>query len=740
MIGNLLRVARSVRRIYLLKSFGIGGTLLLLTLSTPLLAQNRLAKTAEYERYRTQSRNLSLTVGSASAGTLNGSWAPDGKAFFYRKDGKLYRFDLTTRQNSETQEAPPDGANPFTRFNGGGFLERGRQATVTTSPDGRWKAEYREGNIELRETMGNSAKQSEPKKITTDGGKQNRLFYGTASWVYGEELEQRSAMWWSPDSKKLAYYRFDESNVKDYYVALDQLEVQDRLDAEPYPKAGAANPIVDLYIYDIEKGQNVRVDVRDGKPFTNDAIGHYVYNIRWSPDGKELLFYRTNRLQNILEFAAADPASGRCRTILQESWPTTWTTNLPIIQFLKDGKRFVWGSDRTGFRNLYLYDLSGKLIAPLTNLKYDVDQLLRVDENGMRTNTGRPFKEWIYYTAHDGDNPMKIQLHRVDLNGMLDSRLTDPKWNHRVNISPDGRFFLDIAQTHDLPPFTRLMAVTSDPASPATPLITLAESDIKKLQTAGMEAAIPELLTFKGGDGKTDVYGMLFKPSNFDPKRKYPLLVSVYAGPETPQAEMVNENFFRPHGFTEMGFLVAVFDGRGTTRRGKAYLDAIYGKLGQMEIDDQAAGVKYLSQRPYVDSNHVGVYGTSYGGYASLMCLLRYPDVFHAASASSAVTDWRNYDSIYTERFMGLPQQNREGYTAGAAATYAQNMKGKLLIYFGTADNNVHPSNTLQFLTALDRAGKDYELRVGTDAGHSGVNQGRMLEFFVENLMPGVIK
>ena len=187
-------------------------------------------------------------------------------------------------------------------------------------------------------------------------------------------------MWWSPDSKKLAYYRFDESKVPDYYVALNNLQVQDTLDAEPYPKAGAPNPIVDLYVYDVETRQNVRMDVRDGKPFTDDSIGHYVYNIRWSPDGTQLLFNRTNRLQNVMEFTACDPKTGHCRTVVREAWPASWAANLPAYTFLKDGQRFLWASERSGWRNLYLYDLSGKMLAQLTKNAFDIDRLLRVDE------------------------------------------------------------------------------------------------------------------------------------------------------------------------------------------------------------------------------------------------------------------------------------------------------------------------------------------------------------------------
>jgi len=230
------------------------------------------------------------------------------------------------------------------------------------------------------------------------------------------------------------------------------------------------------------------------------------------------------------------------------------------------------------------------------------------------------------------------------------------------------------------------------------------------------------------------------KPSDFDPGKKYPLLVTVYAGPESGTDR---ERFGVPQAMTELGFLVAelgflvaAFDGRGTDGRGKSFKDSVYKKLGVVEIDDQAAGVKALRTRPYVDGNRVGIFGTSYGGYASAMAILRYPDVFQAAAASSSVTDWRNYDSIYTERYMDTPQRNPKGYDEGSAMMYAQNLKGRLLLYYGTADDNVHPANTYQLVKALQSAGKSFDLQVGPDRGHTGVNGARMLEFFVDALKP----
>ncbi|HZS08290.1 MAG TPA: DPP IV N-terminal domain-containing protein [Blastocatellia bacterium] len=671
--------------------------------------QDRLKAMPGYEQYQKMSREL---PGAVKPGLLAVTWKDNGKSFEYRKDGKLYHYDIATRTVTEVGTATADPAGQEGRGRGRnlpGAPARGRQFAFTLSPDGKLKAFHRDRNLWLSNADGTNEI-----AVTTDGSEKTRIKYGTASWVYGEELDQTTAMWWSPDGRKIAYYRFDESPVPDYYLQLDQTKLQSKMDIEAYPKAGVANPVADLLVYDLETKKSVRVDVRDGKPFENSVIGHYVYNVSWSPDGRELLFNRTNRRQNVMEFTACNPETGKCRVIVREEWLPSWTENSPAMQFLRDGKRFIWTSERTGWKNLYLYDLSGKLLATLTNHSFEVGSVVRIDEEA----------GIIYYMARSGDNPMKFQLHRVGLDGKGDRRLTDPAYNHTANVAPDGRHFIDVAQTHDSPPVTRL--VDAD----GKIIEELAKSDLTKFEQLGLKRV--ELFKFKAADGVTELYGMLHRPSNFDPNKKYPLLVTVYAGPNTNGAR---ENFLVPSALTEYGFLVASLDSRSAGGRGKRFLDAIYLKLGVTEIDDQAAGVKALSERPYVDKNRVGIFGTSYGGYASVMCLLRYPDVFQAASASSPVTDYRHYDTIYTERYMWIPQENKEGYDAGSAMTYADKLKGRLMLYYGTADNNVHPNNTMQLIQALQRAGKSFEVQVGPDQGHSGIRPDRMMEFFIENLV-----
>ncbi len=669
-------------------------------------AQDRLKSMPGYEQYQKRSREI---PGSVKLGSLAVTWADDGRSFEYAKDGKRYRFDMATRQAMPIGDAPEEAGRGGGRGRGN-LPERGRQFGVAMSPDGKLKAEYRNRNLYLSAADGTNEI-----PITTDGTDANRVKYGTASWVYGEELSQRTAMWWSSDSRKLAFYRFDESKVPDYWLSLDMTKIQDRPDVEAYPKPGKPNPVVDLLVYDVASKQTTKLDVREGKPFENEIVGYYVYGVDWSKDGRELLLYRMNRRQNVLEFAACDPASGGCRAILHEEWPTGWIDESRDIRYLADGRRFIWGSERNGWKNYYLYDLSGRLITPLTShTTFDCAAIVRVDEAN----------DAFYYTARDGDSFMKLQLHRVGLDGRGDRRLTDPAFHHTINLSPDGRAFIDVAQTHDTPPVTRVIDANG------TVIAELATSDTSKFTALGLKKV--EMFTYTAADGKTPLHGLIHFPSSFDPSKKYPVLASVYGG---PAAASVSERFVLPNAITEYGFIVIGLDSRAVPGMGKRTLDSIYLKLGQVEIDDMAEGVKALWTRPYIDRGRVGIYGTSYGGYSAVMELLRHPDVFAAASASSAPTDWRNYDTIYTERYMWIPEENKDGYDAGSAMTYADKIKGRLLLYYGTADNNVHPSNSLQLIQKLQQLGKSFDLQVGPDLGHSAVNSQRMMEFFIENLV-----
>jgi dipeptidyl-peptidase-4 len=697
--------------------------------TTDAAAQDRLKSMPGYEQNQRMGKALQ---GAVKSGAVSAAWKDDSKSFDYARDGKLYRYDVATKQAVEVGPAPaagPGGMGP----RGQGGPARGRQAETAESPDKTLKAVHKNRNLFVSLTDGSSEV-----AVTTDGSGTDRIKYGTASWVYGEELSQTTAMWWSPDSKKLAYYRFDEKPVPDYFLQTDQTKLYSTVDTEAYPKSGEPNPVVDLFVYDVATKTSTRVDVRGGKPFDNDVVGHYVYRVAWSPDGRHLLFTRTNRRQNVMELVAADPATGTCRVILREEWPTGWLETTPTQVFLKDGQRFIWASERTGWRNYYLYSLSGELIRPLTRYAtFEAGPIVKIDEAA----------NVMFIMARDGDNHLKMQLHRVSLDGTSDVRLTDPAFTHAVGncmgggrpagppmggpavcgISPDNRYVVDVYQTHNTPAATRLVD-----AATGKIVAELAQSDVTTFDQLGLKRA--EMFTFTAADGKTTLRGIISFPSNFDPSKKYPTLMSVYGGPASA-GSTARETFVPPSPLAEFGFLIVNLDSRAAPGMGKRTLDAIYLKLGQVEMDDMAAGIRSLWSRPYFDRDRVGIHGTSYGGYSSLLCLLRHPDAFRVAVASSAVTAWNHYDTIYTERYMWIPQENKEGYNLGSAMTYADKLDGRLLIYYGTADNNVHPTNAMQLIQALQRAGKSFEVQVGPDLGHTGVNQQRMMEFFIENLV-----
>ena len=706
---------------------------LVLGVALPALvgAQDRLPTMPGYSQFNRVSPLIGQVNQQVAASRVsNVTWLPNGAGLEYTvggQGGKRFRYSFASKAKTEIP-FPQAQPRPLPAAAQGGcsqVVDRGRQVEAELSPDGSKLAVYRDRNLYLAPP--GDCRAANAVAITTDGSTTARIKYGTASWVYGEELEQTSAFWWSPDGSKLAYYRFDESKIPDYYLQIGQTGIYDTVDVEAYPKTGYPNPVVDLFVYDVATRKSTRIDVRDGKAFTNDVVGHYVYNVAWTPDSREITFNRKNRRQNILELTFCDPAGGKCRVVVREEWPTGWLENHTLdddMIWLSDGQRFLWTSHRNGFENYYLYDRTGKLINPVTS---NVADLAKSDEGLLQLGEGAfnvdERSNTLWYTARDGGNYMKVQLHRVGLDGKNDRRLTDTAFTHSVNISPDGKYFVDIAQSHDVPPITRVIDRDGNI------VVELARADAGAIEKAGLKKV--EMFTFLAADGKTRLHGTIAFPSNFDPAKKYPALLSVYGG---PNFSAVSETFKLPSSIAEFGFITLTLDTRASKGQGHKLLDDLYLKLGITEIDDMAAGVRSLAARPYFDAARVGIYGTSYGGYASLMALLRYPSVFAAASSSSPVTDWRNYDTIYTERYMWIPQENEKGYDAGSTNTYAAQLKGDLLLYYGSGDNNVHPNNTMQMVRALQAARKHFELQVGPDQGHTPVDQQRMLEFFIESL------
>lgn len=663
-------------------------------------AQDKLKTMPGYEQYQKVAPQIYTAVKS---GAISAKWSEDGSSFEYSQDGKLFKYDVKSKKATEIGDAP----KPEPRRRTG--PARGRQYDSSVSPDGALKAFTKDRNMYLSNADGSGVV-----PLTTDGNETNQVKYGIATWVYGEELRQNTAMWWSPDSKKIAFYRFEEKDVKKYYVLLDQLSLYDSLEIEAYPKVGEPNLPVDLMVYDLDTKKLTKLDTRDGKPFQDGELGTYIYDISWTPDGKELLFHSTNRLQNVMELRAANPETGKSRTVIREEWLPSWVDNSPEMKPLDNGTQFIWASERSGFKNYYLYNYDGTLVSTITSHPFEIAGIVKVDEKN----------ETLYYMARSGDNHMKMQLHRVKFDGTKDVRLTDPSLNHSVSIAPNGKYFVDVAQAHDVAPFTNLIDAKGKEVA------ELEKSDMSKFEELGLKKV--EHFTFTSKDGVTQLDGLIHFPSDFDPSKKYPVILSNYGGPAT---NAFRETFVNPDPLTEYGFLVLNIDGRNVRGRGKELLDQLYGNLGLVEMDDFAEGVKSLHNRPYFDKERVGVYGTSYGGTTAATMLLRFPELFHAAVANSSVTDWRNYDNIYTERFMGTLETNLKGYNRFSLMNMADQLEGELLIFFGTADNNVHPSNSLQLIKAFQNAGKSIEVQVAPDGGHTALNRDRMMEFFIKHLV-----
>ena len=681
-----------------------------LVLAPAAMAQSRIRDMPGYDRWADMSPRITSAV---KQGSVNAEWSPDSKSFEYTLDGKRWRFDVTTRSVVEPQggagpSAPGPAASPPAP-SGGLVLARGRgKESDVISPDGRMRAFSRDRNMWLAPAAGGPEIQ-----LTRDGSDASRVRHGVGSYVYLEEFSVSQPVWWSPDGRKVAWMRYDETKVEDYFLQLDQTQTLSTVLVQAYPHPGTMNPVADLMAYDVGTGETKTLDVREGAPFTDDVIGHYVWAARWTKDGSEILVRRADRLQKHYDLAACSPATGKCRSVVRESRPGSWAQGA-APNFLSDGKRFIWASERTDFRNFYLYDLAGKQLAQLTRHAFEVVDIVKIDEAA----------GWVWYTARSGDNHMKVQLHRVRLDGTGDVRLTDPTLTHRVVLSPDSKYFIDVEQAHDRPPVTRLRDFNGKQ------MAEIATSDTTDFDTLGLKPA--ELFTFTSADGRTQLHGMLQFPSNFDPAKTYPMLVQVYGGPSSAG---LNENYATPNALAEYGFLILRVDARTNAGKGRKILDTAYKQLGIVEMDDIAAGIRATWARPYVDRTRVGIYGTSYGGTVAATVLMRHPDVVQAAVSNSPVTDYRLYDTAYSERFLGLPGPDAAAYDRAAVLTYADQLVGDLLIYYGTSDDNVHPKNALQLIKALQAARKSFEVQVGPDRGHTGVDQTRMMEFFIERLI-----
>ena len=653
--------------------------------------------------------------GASAPGTVSKvQWGEDGESVFFTSEGERYVFDLNSQTrsslDSDTDKKTDklDGrqirrGSRTASGNTGKYVgrpSRGRQYTKVESPDGKWTAEYKDWNLVLE-----NKDDKEVVPVTTDGNE--HIHYGTASWVYGEELNQTKAMWWTPDSKKILYYKFDDTNVEQFYLIRGWSKINTKLYPEYYAKAGADNPIAELFVYDLESKTSTRINVGG----TGDE---YIYGIRVSPDNSTMMLNWTDRLQQHLKVLTIDLESGDCKTIIEEK-QETWQKNSPAMTFLKDQKRFLWPTDKTGFTHYEVRDLEGAVSHSVTSGDFQISAFdLMEDEN------------LLSFVANSSpENPYFGQYHLVGLDGKNQRRVTTKEFHHsNYNLSPDRKWLVAQYEKVNCPPCTALYKTDG------TFVANLAESD------PDSAANLAETFSFKSDDGKFDIYGVLYKPKDFDPEKKYPIINALYGGPGSTE---YRPNYVsRERSECGRGYLVAKVGNRGTGGRGKSFIGAAYLRLGDIDIQDHADAMRLLCKRPYVDGERVGIVGHSYGGFMAAMGIFKHPDVYAASVVRAGVTDWQNYDTIYTERYMSTPQLNPDGYKNGAAMTYVKDFKGKVLIMHGMLDDNVHPNNAFQLIEALDNAGKTYESRFWPNAGH-GLGRGTSTtqnEFFDRVLKP----
>lgn len=658
-----------------------------------------------YANYRKITKMRRKLAGGGQVVKLR--WSADGRSLLFQKNGEQQQLDLNNGSISAADPSVELAETPDRKIGKSKLpVARASQRARERSPDKQWVAVYQDHNVTL-EPAGENSQPS--RAITTEGTP--RLRFGTGCWVYGEELDQDEAMWWSDDSQKLVYYEINEAGMKDYVLTLDNVKQYTRTQATRYPKAGSPNPKVSLWVYDLASGQKQKLQIAG-------PADQYLFKIRFVPNSHRLLVYRSTRRQDTLDVLAVDVDSGTVRAVVSEQ-QETWQHNQAELRFLDDGQRFIWETERTGWKQFELRSLAGNRINRLTDAKdYPAHQIIRVDESA----------GWFYYSAFSDANPYNLQLHRSRLDGTECSRITSSPLNHgNFKISPDHRYVVATGQRLDTPVSTIVYDMTGREVA------VLAKGSKQAAEAIGLSP--PEVFSFTANDGKTKIYGTLHKPANFSPEKTYPLLIDVYGG---PQSKGLVNNYRPAKPICELGFLIAKIGNRGTVGRGKAFESANYLQLGIPDLDDQADAIKFLAQRPYVDGERVGIFGHSYGGYLSALAMVRYPDLFDVAVAGAPVTDWKNYDTIYTERYMRLPDENPTGYQAGSCVELADRLQGKLLLVHGLIDDNVHPANTWQLVKAFQDADKRFDLMIYPQFAHGIASNYEALrwEYFVRHLNP----
>lgn len=590
-------------------------------------------------------------------------WTQSGKQLLLSVRGDLFLYSLDTgawKQLTATPEAERD---------------------PKLSPDGS-RVAFRRGHDLYTLAIANL----QVSRLTDDGTA--ALLNGETDWVYPEELDLSTAYWWSPDSKHVAYMQFDVAH-EFVYPQVTLLGLRAAAEPERYPQAGTPNADVHVGVVPATGGDTQWMDLGETRSFL-------IARVYWTPDSKQLAIERMNRIQNRLDLIVAEATSGSSHSILTESDPY-WINHNDLFRFVgKD--EFLWGSARDGFRHLYLYSLDGQQRKRLTEGDWEVTGIAGIDESHQK----------VYFLSTEA-SPLDRELYSVKLNGKDRTHISRESGTHEISMSPTTEYYLDTFSSATEPPRTDLYSSGGKEwANFRAP--NHAVPDEYALQP-------PEIVHVKTQDG-TLLYGQLIKPANFHGGEKYPAVVMVYGGP----GEQTVVNAWKGANWDQVlaarGFVVWQLDNRGSAGRGHAFEIPLYHRFGKTELADQLEGLGYLLAQGFVDPARVGIYGWSYGGFMTLYSLLNAPDVFRAGIAGAPVTNWRNYDTIYTERYLGLPSQDPEGYRTSSPVNYAPKLKAELLIVHNLEDDNVLFQNTAQMADALEQAGKLFHMVVYTEKTH----------------------
>ncbi|WP_289030264.1 S9 family peptidase [uncultured Algoriphagus sp.] len=551
---------------------------------------------------------------------------------------------------------------------------------ATLSPDNNKVAFVKDNDLFMVDLSSNEMTQ-----ITQDG-QWNKIINGAADWVYEEEFSMAQAFKWSPDGKKIAFIRFDETSVPEFNMQLwGPLYPADY--RFKYPKAGEKNAEVSIHVYDLTSGNIQKMDA-------GSETDIYLPRIYWTQDPNQLAFIRLNRLQNQLDLFHANARTGESKLILSEKSETYVDLNYnDNLQYLSDGKSFIRTSEQDGFKHIYHHAMDGSLIKQITTGNWEVTELVGVDEKGKK----------IYFVSTEA-SPLERNFYVIDLNGKNKKSLTPLSGTHRINMSPDHRFFIDYFSTTEIPQKVVLCEANGMPVK------TLEENAELEETLKDYALGKKEFFTFPTVDG-TSLNGYMIKPADFDPNKKYPVLMYVYGGPGSQNVlnSWGGTRDFWHQALVAEGYIVACVDNRGTGARGRDFKHATYANLGKLETIDQIEGAKYFAKQSFVDPGRIGIWGWSYGGYMSSLSLMIGNDVFKAAIAVAPVTTWRYYDTIYTERYLQTPQLNPAGYDDNSPITHVNKLKGNFLLIHGTGDDNVHFQNTVDLVDALITADKQFE-------------------------------